>query len=125
MGVIKSWKERRETINFKEPSIWAPFVMVGNASQRIWTGMQWFITELLNYRQTKHDISPEEFLAHCMSLKSKTLERKEAFQTGCWEGNDAAPVPKEFTYRPSDSLISTGGFEGRDEAPISQPFALI
>jgi CHAT domain-containing protein len=40
MGVIKSWKEGRNTINFKEPRIWAPFVMVGNASQRIWTEMQ-------------------------------------------------------------------------------------
>jgi CHAT domain-containing protein len=125
LGVIKSWKEGKDIINFKEPSIWAPFVMVGNASQRIWTEMQWFTRELLNYRQTKHDVSPEEFLAHFKSLKSKTLERKEAIQTGCWEGNDEAPVPKEFTYRPSDSLISTGGFEGRDEAPMPQPFALV
>ncbi|CAI6331711.1 unnamed protein product [Periconia digitata] len=128
LNVIRDWKAGINIIDFSEPRIWAPFVMVGNASLRIWTTMQSISDRLLEFTRARPEASHEDILAHYRSLDpasfKPTTSWEDAVRSGRWEGPDEAPLPKTFLDPPWKTLVSYGGFEGNDEAPLPGSFDL-
>jgi CHAT domain-containing protein len=127
LGAIKDWKAGKNIVHFDEPRIWAPFVMVGNASLRIWTTMQGFADRLHRFKQANRDASHQDLIAYCKSLGQESFKpfQQDACRHGNWEGAEEAPVPKEFLDPSWHVLITHGGFEGTEEAQLPESFDLV
>lgn len=76
---IDDWKAGKNLIVFQEPRIWAPFVMVGNASLRVWTTLQAISKKVHEFGNTAGGLGNmrnEEVLEFIRSLDPGSLEMR-------------------------------------------------